>query len=88
MLCSSLDTRNLTSLLASLRRAHPEWFALSGGRTISSTYDGKSAVFTSGRLPFTALSENNEPFHSEDVLLDNLDGMPSKKQYRVRALYS
>jgi hypothetical protein len=47
------------------------------------TYDGKSAVFTTAKLPFTAVNSSNEPFYDEDVFLMNLDGTPSRRPYHV-----
>lgn len=76
------DTRNLISILLELRKRHPEWTSI-GGKTVGVAYDGKSALFTSARLPFTLYTAENQAYYEERVFMINADGSASSKGYLV-----
>lgn len=66
------ESKTLTILLESIRLKHKGW------KKMGYVYDGKSALFTSSRLPFVKQPDGSY-FHTEDVALLNLDGTPGKK---------
>ena len=76
------DTRNLITVIISLRKRHPEW-ATVGGKKVGVAYDGKSALFTSAKLPFTLFTAENQAYFEEKVYLAKSDGSTSSRGYLV-----
>ena len=80
------DTRNLITVLLTLRRNHPEW-AVIGGKKVGVAYDGKSALFTSSKLPFTLYTPENQAYFEERIYMANADGSTSSRGYLVIELH-
>lgn len=74
------EFKTLTILLNSIRLKHKDWEKV-GGKAVGFAYDGKSALFTSVRLPLVKQPDGSY-VHTEDAALLNLDGTPGKK-YQV-----
>jgi hypothetical protein len=66
------DSRVTTSLMLKLKKRHPEW---DGGKVIGFTYDNRSSLFTSQRLPLPGKNDRNEPFLSEIIGMSTIDGI-------------
>lgn len=82
-ICHEEDSRVLSSLLLELKRKHPEWGVDGTPTGVGFTYDGRSNVVTSADLPLQSTNDSGQPFHSELIVLKNIDGSDSRKRYKV-----
>ena len=70
---ASEDSRVTTSLLLEIQNKHPEWRDNNNNK-IAMTYDGRSSVFASSKLPFTLKNEKGDFFISETISLFDIKG--------------
>ena len=78
------DLRVASQLVLSLRARHPEWDTCGpNGSRIGITFDCRSALFTTARLPLPGQNSEGADFIFEDIGLPNLDGSESRKRYRI-----
>lgn len=80
------DLRINLQLLDTLRKRHADWqqVLIEGVRRPGKfAYDGKSALYTNGRLQLAGRNPENQPFHSEDVGVLNQDGKSTVNMRKI-----
>jgi hypothetical protein len=81
------DYRTNVALLMLLQTRHAEWKTIDGVN-VGFTYDSRSTVFTTKRLPLPDTNSDGQEYYAEDIAVPNLDGTESRRRYKVSITFT
>lgn len=81
------DYRTNVALVMLFQSRHPEWKNIDGVN-VGFTYDSRSTVFTTKRLPLPETNSDGNDFLAEDIAVPNSDGTESRRRFKISITFA
>jgi hypothetical protein len=82
------DYRVNVALVMLLQTRHESEWKVIDGVPVGFTYDSRSTVFTTKRLPLPEKNSDDADFLAEDIAIPNLDGTESRRRFKISLTFA